>query len=50
MSDPEGNGLFCFAESPDVSQDEVEGIIRTRGKTKLTGFPRDPTLSVLLYF
>ena len=24
--------------------------IRTRGKTKLTGFPRDPTLSVLIYF
>ena len=23
--------------------------IRTRGKTKLTGFPRDPTLSVLIY-
>ena len=30
MSDPEGN--------------EVEGNIRTRGKTKLTGFPRDLTL------
>ena len=26
------------------------GNIRTRGKTKLTGFPRDLTLSVLLYF
>ena len=25
-------------------------VIRTRGKTKLTGFPRDLTLSVLLYF
>ena len=44
MSDPEEN------KSPDVSRDEVEGNIRTRGKTKLTGFPRDLTLSVLLYF
>ena len=50
MSDPEGNSYFCFPdESPDVSRDEVEGNIRTRGKTKLTGFPRDLTLSVLLY-
>ena len=49
MSDPEGNSSFCFSESP-VSRDEVEGNIRTRGKTKLTGFPRDLPLSVLLYF
>ena len=28
----------------------VKGNIRTQGKTKLTGFPRDLTLSVLLYF
>ena len=28
----------------------VSGNIRTLGKTKLTGFPRDLTLSVLLYF
>ena len=41
---------FCFPKSPDVSRDEVEGNIRTGGKTKLTGFPRDLTLSVLLYF
>ena len=41
MSDPEGNSSFCFPESPDV---------RTRGKTKLTGFSRDLTLSVLVYF
>ena len=34
MSDPEGNSSFCFSESP-VSRDEVEGNIRTRGKTKL---------------
>ena len=31
----------------DVSRDEVEGNIRTRGKTKLTSFPRDHTLSVI---
>ena len=50
MSDPEGNSSkFCFPESPDVSRDEVEGNKRTRGKTKLTGFPIDLTLSVLLY-
>ena len=45
----EGNSSFCFPESPDVSRDEVEGNIRTRGKTKLTSFPRDHTLSALLY-
>ena len=39
----------CLPESPDASRDEVAGNIRTRGKTKLTGFPRDHTLSVLLY-
>ena len=41
MSDPEGNSSFFFS---------VSGNIRTRGKTKLTGFPRDLALSVLLYF
>ena len=25
----------------DISRDEVKGNIRTRGKTKLTSFPRD---------
>ena len=50
MSDPEGNSQFCFPESPNVSHDFVLGNIRTGGKTKLTGFPRDKTLSVLLYF
>ena len=35
---------FVFPESPDVSRDEVEGNIRTRGKTKLTSFPRDHIL------
>ena len=49
MYGPEGNSKFCFPESPDVSLDEVEGNIGTRGKTKLTSFPRDRTLSVLLY-
>ena len=32
---------FCLPESPDVFRDEAEENIRTRGKTKLTGFPRD---------
>jgi len=45
----EGNSWFCFPESPNVSRDEVEGNIGTRGKTKLTSFPRDHTLSALLY-
>ena len=40
---------FCFPESPGVSRDEDVGNIRTRGKTKLTSFPRDHTLSTLLY-
>ena len=31
MYGPEGNSWFCFPESPDVSRDEVEGNIRTRG-------------------
>ena len=49
MSGPEGNSWFCFPESLDVSRDEVEGNIENRGKTKLTSFPRDQTLSALLY-
>ena len=36
------------AKSPDVSRAEVEGNIRTLGKTELTSFPRDHTLSALL--
>ena len=36
---------FCFPESPDVSRDGVKGNIRTRGKSKLTSFPRNHTLS-----
>ena len=36
MCAPEGNNEFCFSESLNVSRDEVEGNIETRGKTKLT--------------
>ena len=36
MYTPEGNSEFCFPESRNVSRDEVEGNIETRGKTKLT--------------
>ena len=50
MSGPKGKSYSCFLESPDVSRDYDEGNIRTQGKTKLTGFPRDLTLSVLIYF
>ena len=42
---PKGNSFFF--ESPDVSWGEVKGNIRTWGKTKLTSFPRDHTLSAL---
>ena len=49
MYGPEGNSWFCFLESPNVSREEVEGNIRTPGKPKLTSFPRDQTLSALLY-
>ena len=50
MSDPEGNGLFCFAESPDVSQDEVEGIIRTRRENKTNWFPEGPDIKCFVIF
>ena len=33
MCAPEGNSEFCFPESLNVSRDEVEGNIETRGKT-----------------
>ena len=33
----------------DVSRNEIEGKIRTVGKTKLPRFPRDQTLGALLY-
>ena len=35
MCAPEGNSEFCFPENLNVSRDEVEGNIKTRGKTKL---------------
>ena len=42
---------FAFpAESPDVSQDEVEGNIRTRGKTKLTTFPKGPYIKCFVIY
>ena len=54
MYGPGGNSWFCFPESPDESprfsgSDEVEGNIRTQGKTKLTSFLREHTLGALLY-
>ena len=49
MYGPERNSQFCFLESQDVCRDEIEGNIRTRGKTKLTSFPRDHALSVLYF-
>ena len=39
---------FFFLSSRDVSLDFVSENIRTLGKTKLTGFLRDLTLSVYL--
>ena len=45
----EGNSEFCFPENLNVSRDEVEGNIEIRGKTKFTIFPREHTLSALLY-
>ena len=35
MSAPEGNSEFCFPESLNVSRDEVERNIESRGETKL---------------
>ena len=49
MSDPEGNSQFCFPESPDVSRDDVKGTSGLE-KDKTNWFPRDLTLSVLVYF
>ena len=42
MSDPEGTRQFCFPESPDVSQDEVKGNIRTRGRLNYTVKWKEP--------
>ena len=50
MYGPKGNSYFCFPESPEVSRDEIEGNIRTRGKTKLTSFQRNHTLSVFFIY
>ena len=47
MYGPEGNSFVSTRVL--ISRDEVEGNIRTRGKTKLTSFSRDQTLSVLIY-
>ena len=49
MYGAEGNSWFCFPESPRATRDEHEGNIRSPGKTKLASFPRDQTLSALLY-
>jgi hypothetical protein len=40
MSAPEGNSLFCFLESLNVSRDKVQKNFEIRGGTKLnTVFP-----------
>ena len=36
MSAPEGNSLFCFLESLNVSRDKVQKNFEIRGGTKLT--------------
>ena len=41
MCAPEGNTEFCFPESLNVSRDEVEGNIETRGENKTHYFPRE---------
>ena len=33
MYGPEGNSYLCFPEGPNVSRDEGEGNIKTRGST-----------------
>ena len=47
MYGPEGNSYFCFPESPDVSLDEVKH--QDSRANKLSSFPKDNTLSALLY-
>ena len=50
MSASEGNSLFCFPETLNVSRDEVEGTIEIHAReNKINYFPREQTLSVLLY-
>ena len=46
MYGPEGNSWSCFPESLNVSQDEVEGNIRTLKENKTDCFPWDHTVSV----
>ena len=50
MYGPEGNSQFCFPKSPDVSREEVEGNIRTRGKTKLNQFPEGPYIKCFVIY
>ena len=44
------SGFALFKETVSFVLPRVRIKIRTQGKAKLTGFPRDLTLSVLLYF
>ena len=44
---PRETSQFCSPSSPDVSRDEVEGNIRTRGKAKL--FPSGPYIKCIVY-
>ena len=44
------SGFALFKETVSFVLPRVRINIRTSGKAKLTGFPRDLTLSVLLYF
>ena len=44
------SGFALFKETVSFVLPRVRINIRTPGKAKLTGFPRDLTLSVLLYF
>ena len=50
MSSPEGNSLFYFLESLNVSRDESQGIKHWDSRENKTNyFPREQTLIVLLY-
>ena len=50
MYGPEGNSQLCFPENPDVSRDEVEGNIRTQGKTNLNQFPEGPHIKCFVIY
>ena len=41
--------MFCGPETADVSRDEAEGNINSRGSTKHTAFPRSQSISILSY-